>query len=155
MLEKWRKLKVKKSILKLTNSSESTSSVKNFGMFINPFACISLVYPGEGWGGHGPSPGPVKISHKKDDRQRRPLRFHVSRPLTCPLDLTQVKELPTSPVKISNNFAEWIFQNVHNFEFHVTKFTIKLKLGTKTNPTELGSWESVFGIQNSPKKLCT
>ena len=25
-------------------------------------------------------PGPVKIDHKKDGRQRRPHRFHVSRP---------------------------------------------------------------------------
>ena len=25
-------------------------------------------------------PGPVKISHKKDDPQRRPHRLHVSRP---------------------------------------------------------------------------
>ena len=25
-------------------------------------------------------PGPVKIGHKKDGRQRRPHRFHVSRP---------------------------------------------------------------------------
>ena len=32
-----------------------------------------------GRGGHGP-PGPVKIGHKKDGRQRRPHRFHVSRP---------------------------------------------------------------------------
>ena len=33
-------------------------------------------------------PGPVKIGHKKDGRQRRPHRFHVSRPppLTRPLD---------------------------------------------------------------------
>ena len=31
-----------------------------------------------GRGGHGP-PGPVKIGHKKDGRQRRPHRFHVSR----------------------------------------------------------------------------
>ena len=27
-----------------------------------------------------PSPGPVKISHKKDGHQRRPHRFHVPRP---------------------------------------------------------------------------
>ena len=32
-------------------------------------------------------PGPVKIGHKKDGHQRRPHRFHVSRPpLTRPLD---------------------------------------------------------------------
>ena len=32
-------------------------------------------------------PGPVKIGHKKDGRQRWPHRFHVSRPpLTRPLD---------------------------------------------------------------------
>ena len=33
-------------------------------------------------------PGPVKIGHKKDGRQRQPHRFHVSRapPLTRPLD---------------------------------------------------------------------
>ena len=39
------------------------------------------------WGhGHGP-PGPVKTSHKKDGRQRRPHRFHVSwPPPTRPLD---------------------------------------------------------------------
>ena len=30
--------------------------------------------------GHAPPPGPVKISHKKDGRQRQPHRFHVSRP---------------------------------------------------------------------------
>ena len=33
------------------------------------------------------TPGPVKISHKKDGRQRHLHRFHVSRlPLTRPLD---------------------------------------------------------------------
>ena len=32
-------------------------------------------------GARGPCPpGPVKIGHKKDGRQRRPHRFHVSRP---------------------------------------------------------------------------
>ena len=33
-------------------------------------------------------PGPAKIGHKKDGHQRRPHRFHVSRPppLTRPLD---------------------------------------------------------------------
>ena len=41
--------------------------------------------------------------------------------------------------KIQINVAKWIFQNVHNFEFHVAKFTMKLKLSTKTNPTEQGS----------------
>ena len=34
----------------------------------------------EGPRGHAPSPNPVKISHKKDGRQRWPHRFHVSRP---------------------------------------------------------------------------
>ena len=29
-------------------------------------------------------PGPVKIGHKKDGRQRRPHRFHVSRPPPLP-----------------------------------------------------------------------
>ena len=29
-------------------------------------------------------PGPVKIGHKKDGRQRRPHRFHVSRPPPYP-----------------------------------------------------------------------
>ena len=29
-------------------------------------------------------PGPVKISHKKDGRQGRPHKFHVSRPPTLP-----------------------------------------------------------------------
>ena len=41
-------------------------------------------------GGEGPClpPGPVKISHKKDDRQRRLHKFHVScPPLTRPLNL--------------------------------------------------------------------
>ena len=34
-----------------------------------------------------PSPSPVQISHKKDGRQRRPHRFHVSSPPpTRPLD---------------------------------------------------------------------
>ena len=33
--------------------------------------------------GHGPA-GPVKISHQKDGRWRRPHRFHVSRPLPLP-----------------------------------------------------------------------
>ena len=31
-----------------------------------------------------PPPGPVKIGHKKDGRQRRPHRFHVSRPPPYP-----------------------------------------------------------------------
>ena len=33
-----------------------------------------------GRGGHAPSPGPVKITHKKDGHQRRLHRFHVSAP---------------------------------------------------------------------------
>ena len=42
---------------------------------------LAVADPGgsRGRGGHGP-PGPVKISHKKDGRQRRPHRFYVSRP---------------------------------------------------------------------------
>ena len=40
---------------------------------------ITVADPGEEAGGPCP-PGPVKISHKKDGRQRRPHRFHVSRP---------------------------------------------------------------------------
>ena len=36
--------------------------------------------PGGGQGGHGPPPVPVKTSHKKDGRHRRPLIFHVSWP---------------------------------------------------------------------------
>ena len=31
-------------------------------------------------------PGPVKISHRQDGRQRRPNRFHVCHPLTWPLN---------------------------------------------------------------------
>ena len=42
--------------------------------------------PGRPEGAMAP-PGPVKIGHKKDGRQRRPHRFHVSQlPLTRPLD---------------------------------------------------------------------
>ena len=41
---------------------------------------FAVADPGEGQGGHDPPPGPVKISHKKDGRQRRPHRFHVSYP---------------------------------------------------------------------------
>ena len=48
--------------------------------------CISSGSRG-GQEGHAPPPDPVKISHKKDGRQRQPHRFHVSRlPLTWPLD---------------------------------------------------------------------
>ena len=36
--------------------------------------------PGGCRGGHAPSPSPVQISHKKDGRQKRPHRFHVSWP---------------------------------------------------------------------------
>ena len=41
---------------------------------------------GSGGGPRGPwsPPGPVKIGHKKDGRQRRPHRFHVSRPPSYP-----------------------------------------------------------------------
>ena len=46
---------------------------------------------GGGRGGRGP-PGPVKISHKKDGRRRRPHRFHVSwPPLTWLLDLLLIR----------------------------------------------------------------
>ena len=38
---------------------------------------MSLADPGGG-------EGPVKISHKKDGRRRRPYRFRVSRPLPLP-----------------------------------------------------------------------
>ena len=44
----------------------------------------SVADPGGGRGGHGPPPGPVKIGHKKDGCQRRPHRFHVSRPPPYP-----------------------------------------------------------------------
>ena len=47
---------------------------------------ISVADP-EGAKGAMAPPGPVKIGHKKDGRQRRPHRFHVSRPpLTRLLD---------------------------------------------------------------------
>ena len=39
---------------------------------------------GGGRGGHAPPPGPVKISHKKDGRQRLLHRFHVSWPPPYP-----------------------------------------------------------------------
>ena len=46
--------------------------------------CLSVVDRGGG-GARGPwSPGPEKISHKKDGHQRRPHRFHVSRPPLYP-----------------------------------------------------------------------
>ena len=44
---------------------------------VDPERISSVADPGGE--GHG-RPGPVKISHKKDDCQRRPNRFHVSRP---------------------------------------------------------------------------
>ena len=44
----------------------------------------SVVDPGGGRGAMPPPSGPVKISHKKDGCQRRPHRFHVSRPLPYP-----------------------------------------------------------------------
>ena len=52
---------------------------------------------GGGEGAMAPPPGPVKIGHKKDGRQRQPHRFHVSRPppLTRPLD-----PLLTSPIDL-------------------------------------------------------
>ena len=47
-------------------------------------------------------PGPVKIGHKKDGRQRRLHRFHVSRPppLTRPLD-------PLLKAELSSTFTSW------------------------------------------------
>ena len=64
----------------------------------NPFYCyhtISMMEhvdisncqiadPGGGPRGPWPPPGPVKIGHKKDGRQRQPHRFHVSRPPPYP-----------------------------------------------------------------------
>ena len=40
----------------------------------------SVADPGGPKGSCPPPPGPVNISHKKDLRQRRPHRFHVSCP---------------------------------------------------------------------------
>ena len=45
--------------------------------FKQMYCLLTVVDPG-GQGGHGPPPGPVKINHKKDGRQRRPHRFHIS-----------------------------------------------------------------------------
>ena len=57
--------------------------------FVANWKVVSVVDPGGAEGAMAP-PGPVKIGHKKDGRQRRPHRFHVSRPpplpLTRPLD---------------------------------------------------------------------
>ena len=44
----------------------------------------SVADPGGGPRGPWPPPGPVKIGHKKDGRQRRPHRFHVSWPPPYP-----------------------------------------------------------------------
>ena len=39
---------------------------------------VAVADPG-GAEGPWPSPGPVKVNHKKDGHQRRPRTFHVSR----------------------------------------------------------------------------
>ena len=48
------------------------------------FSGSAVVDPGGGAEGAMASPCPVKIGHKKDGRQRRPHRFHVSRPPPLP-----------------------------------------------------------------------
>ena len=57
-------------------------------------------------GGEGAMPpGPVKISHKKDGRPRRPHRFHVSAPLpplTRPLDPLLAKHVNLSTAHFSD-----------------------------------------------------
>ena len=48
-----------------------------------PIDYVTVADPG-GPRGPCPPPGPVKIGHKKDGHQRRPHRFHVSRPPPLP-----------------------------------------------------------------------
>ena len=55
-------------------------------------------------------PSPVKIGHKKDGRQRRPHRFHVSRPPPYPAagSVTEILPYPSHPsvkiIKISSDY---------------------------------------------------
>ena len=56
-------------------------------------------------------PGPEKISNEKDGRQRRPHRFHVSRPLHRPLDplllhYKQISGIISSRQKMTMNFHD-------------------------------------------------
>ena len=55
-------------------------------MSTNLAICVkhAVANPGGGAEGVMAPPGPVKIGHKKDGRQRRPHRFHVSRPPPYP-----------------------------------------------------------------------
>ena len=65
------KIKVDNLVPKIVQSESHTSCVE-----LALFSCGS---GGGGQGGHAP-PVPVKTSHKKDGRHRRPLIFHVSWP---------------------------------------------------------------------------
>ena len=72
---------------------------------------------GSGGGPRGPwpPPGPVKIGHKKDGRQRRLHRFHVSRPpLTRPLDPLLKHLFVTSLLLFNRLFLSLVFTVVLN-----------------------------------------
>ena len=70
----------------MISKSARSSRSQRFRSELSLSAFVGAVAdPGEG--GEGPLPGPVKISSKKDGRQIRLHRFHVSRrPSTRPLD---------------------------------------------------------------------
>ena len=88
---------------------------------------ISVADPGGGEGAMAP-PGPVKIGHKKDGPQRRPHRFHVSRPpLTRPLDplldlSSLIVSLLTGNYKIS--IATGSYYTVNSAK-HFVQFCVK------------------------------
>ena len=64
---------------RVVSYTSKTQSINGSKMVV-----YSVVDPG-GPRGHAPQ-GPVKISHEKDGHRRQPHRFHVSYPVTRPLD---------------------------------------------------------------------
>ena len=91
-----------------------------FQYFVQVLSRRNAVADPEGPRGPCPTLGPVKINHKKDGRQRRPHRFHVS----CPPPLTR----PLDPLLKWYQYRQWLTIRrsvIHTESINIfTKYTI-------------------------------
>ena len=72
-------------------------------------------------------PSPVEISHKKDGRQRRPHRFHVSCPLpTQPLDPMLIVYRSKQPLTRNLSFSKMLGLSVHKESNGIEKIQVLL-----------------------------
>ena len=93
--------------------------------------CSPVADPGRGFARESCPPGPVKISHKKDGRQRQLHRFHVSRPpylaagsATAAPGPPPVSPYRGTPARPQSPFADSLGNIVNKFEHSTGKIFV-------------------------------